>query len=194
MIFCFIKRYSSEFPVKKMCQVLEVSRSGYYKWRLKKSGKRKQENTQLLKEIQIIHKESRNLYGSPKITYELKSRGYLCSRPRVARLMKKHGIYSKTKRRYKITTDSKHNYPISPNILKQDFRTESPNRKWVSDITYIRTKKGWLYLTIIMDLYNREIVGWSMSNRLTTKDTTIPALRQACQRKTPAAACKTRIP
>ena len=183
MIYCFIKRYCSEFPMKKMCQVLRVSRSGYYSWLTKKPGKRKQENQILLKEIQSIHKKSMKTYGSPRITDELREKGYVCSRPRVARIMQRHGIYAKTKKIFKVTTQSKHNYPISPNLLVRNFKADRPNTKWVSDITYIRTKQGWLYLTIILDLFNREIVGWSMSNRLTASTTTIPALTHACKRR-----------
>ncbi len=185
MIYQFIKKYCSEFPVKKMCQVLRVARSGYYRWLSRRPGKREQENQALLKEIRLIHKESMSTYGSPRITAALREKGYVCSRPRIARIMQRHGISAKTKRKFKITTQSKHNYPVSPNIVNQNFTVEYPNIIWVSDITYIRTKQGWLYLTIIMDLFNREIVGWSMGNRLTTVSTTIPALKQAYRRKSP---------
>lgn len=185
MIYCFIKTYSSEFSVKKMSALFGVSRSGYYKWLNKKPGKRELENQKLLKAIQVIHTQSKKRYGSPRITVELRQQGYECSRPRVARIMNAHAIFSKTKKKFKVTTESKHQYPISPNLLKQDFTAMNPNEKWVSDITYIWTKEGWLYLTIILDLFNREIVGWSMSHRLTTGSTTIPALRMAHARKHP---------
>jgi len=125
-------------------------------------------------------------YGSPRITAELKDKGYTCSRPRIARLMRKHNIRAKTKRKFKITTNSKHHYPISRDLVNQDFSANAPNQLWTSDITYIRTKEGWLYLTIILDVFNRQIVGWSMSNRLKTIQTTIPALIQACKRRKPA--------
>jgi len=120
------------------------------------------------------------------MTKELHKRGYSCSRARVARIMANHGIYARTKRKFKLTTESKHNYPISPNLLNQDFTADRPNQKWVSDITYIRTLAGWLYLTVILDLFNRQIVGWSMSHRLTAAETTIAALIHACQRHRPS--------
>jgi len=186
MIYCFIKKYSSEFPVKKMSEVLKVSRSGYYNWHNRKPGKWEEENQKILEEIKSIHTASKEIYGSPKITAELREQGYTCSRQRVARIMRKHRIYSKTKKKFKVTTNSKHNYPASPNLLDQDFTVENPNKKWVSDITYIRTKEGWLYLTTILDLYNREIVGWSMSNRMTTESTTKQALIHAFNKKHPA--------
>lgn len=139
----------------------------------------------MLKEIKVIHQHSRQTYGSPRITQQLHHRGYSCSRARVARLMAKNNIYAKTKRKFKVTTDSNHQYPVSPDLLNQDFNSDAPNKIWVSDITYIRTKVGWLYLTVILDLFNRQIVGWSLSQRLTAKTTTIPALTDAFQRQRP---------
>lgn len=120
-------------------------------------------------------------------TLELHKRGYRCSRARVARLMAKNGILSKIRRRFKVTTDSKHTYPISPNLLQQNFYSNAPHKIWVSDITYIRTMAGWLYLTIVLDLFNRQIVGWAMSHRLTAISTTISALRDAFKRQRPDA-------
>jgi putative transposase len=138
-----------------------------------------------LKQIRAIHQDSRRTYGSPRITHELREKGYRCSRPRVARLMRRHGIYAKTRRKFKLTTQSSHRYPVSPNLLDQDFTAGACNEKWVSDITYIRTKQGWLYLTIILDLCNREIVGWSMSKGLSALETVVPAFKQAFKRKHP---------
>ena len=169
-----------------MCNVLGVSRNGYYQWCNHQPSKREQENNMLLNEIKKIHQQSHQIYGSPRITDELKKKGYDCSRSRVARLMRKNNIYSKTKRKFKVTTNSKHNYPISPNLLNQDFTSDLPNKIWTSDITYIRTREGWLYLTVILDLFNRQIVGWSMSHRLTAATTTVPALIQAYERFRPA--------
>lgn len=169
-----------------MCKVLCVSRSSYYNWLCRKPGKWALENAELLKQIKIIHKQSRQTYGSPRITEELHRLGYTCSRARVARIMAKNGICAKTKRKFKVTTDSKHNYPVSPDLLNQNFFGEHQNTIWGSDITYIRTKAGWLYLTVILDLFNRQIVGWSMSRRLTADTTTIPALIDAWQRQQPS--------
>jgi len=185
MNYQFIQRYSSEFSVQKMSKTLGISRSGYYEWLNRKPGKWEEDNQKILESVKTIHAASQEIYGSPRITEELREQGYSCSRQRVARIMRKHGICSKTKKKFKVTTDSKHNYPASPNFLDQDFAAKHLNEKWVSDITYIRTKEGWLYLTIILDLFNREIVGWSMSNRMKTETTTIPALIQACKRKQP---------
>lgn len=167
--------------------MLSVSRTAYYNWLTSKPGKWTAENAKLLEDIKSIHEESRQTYGSPRITQELHRRGYCCSRPRVARLMAKNNIYAKTKRKFKVTTDSKHHYPVSSDLLNQDFTSDAPNQIWVSDISYIRTMTGWLYLTIVLDLFNRQIVGWSLSQRLTAITTTIPALNDAFQRQRPDA-------
>lgn len=185
MRYQFIRDHQDQFPLKRLCRVLHVSRSGYYSWLTSKPGKWTLENAGLTKEIRIIHEQSRKTYGSPRVTKQLHKRGYTCSRPRVARLMAKNNIYAKTRRKFKVTTDSNHKYPASADLLKQDFSIDAPNKVWVSDITYIRTMEGWLYLTVILDLYNRQIVGWSMSHRLTANTTTIPALIDAFQRQRP---------
>ena len=186
MRYKFIQSHSNQFNIQKLCKALSVSRSGYYEWRKRTPGKREQENEKLLDEIKKIHKDSRETYGSPRITLELHKLGYSCSRPRVARIMGRHDIYAKTKRKFKpTTTDSNHDEPISPNLLKQKFTAEEYNQIWVSDITYIRTSAGWLYLTVIIDLYNRQVVGWSMSHRLTAETTTVAALIHAKQRQQP---------
>lgn len=185
MKYQFIHDHQEQFPLKRLCRVLCVSRSGYYSWLTSKPAKWAQENAELLTEIKIIHEQSRQTYGSPRITRELLKRGYSCSRARVARLMAKNSIYAKTKRKFKVTTDSKHKYPVSPDLLKQDFGVDAPNKIWVSDISYIRTMAGWLYLTVILDLFNRQVVGWSISSRLTAITTTIPALIHAFQRQRP---------
>lgn len=185
MKYKFIRTHRSTFAVGKMCQVLQVSRSGYYDWLGRPDSNRCSENQVLVAKIREIHERSHRTYGSPRITDDLHDRGYFCSRPRVARLMRANGIMAKTRKKYKVTTNSDHSYPIAPNLLNQDFWATSAHRIWVSDITYIRTLEGWLYLTIILDLYNRKIVGWSMSDRLTAKRTTIPAFIQAVKRYQP---------
>ncbi len=185
MKYEFIQAHRSVFAVKKMCQVLKVSRSGYYDWYDRPESQRSKENKALVKEIRDIHKNSHQTYGSPRITEELKENGYSCSRQRVARLMHKNGILAKMKKKFKITTNSDHSYSIAPNLLKQDFWTNAANRIWVSDITYIWTWQGWLYLTVILDLFNRKVVGWSMSDRLTVNTTTIPAFIQAVKQYQP---------
>lgn len=115
----------------------------------------------------------------------MQERGFSCSRPRVARIMAAEGIKAKTKKKHKVTTNSKHSYPVAPNLLGQEFWTNAAHRIWMSDITYIRTWEGWLYLTVILDLFSRKVVGWSMSNTLRAKDTTLPALLQAVERYKP---------
>jgi transposase InsO family protein len=151
-----------------MCRVLEVSRGGYYKWQKRRKSRRETENDKLLIEIRVEYKKGRKTYGSPTITDEInKKSDRKINRKRVARIMRENGIRAKTKRKFKITTHSSHKYPISPNLLKQNFVTTALNKVWLSDITYIRTMEGWLYLATIMDLYSRKIVGWAMSERLT---------------------------
>ncbi len=179
MKYRFIQSNRSSFPVKKMCQVLEVTRSGYYGWIKNPESRRKKENRKLLDDIKMIFKKSRNTYGSPRIAPALHDKGIKVSRNRVARIMRENGIRAKMKRRFKVTTQSNHKYPYSPNLLKQDFFASAINLIWLSDITYIKTLEGWLYLTVIIDLYSRKIIGWSMSDRLTAKTTTIPALIHA---------------
>lgn len=186
MKYRFIHNHKHHYSLFKLCSVLRVSRTGYHSWIHRIPSKRQEENHLLLEEIKTIHKDSRKTYGSPRITDVLKDKGYTFSRPRVARLMRKHNIRAKTKRKFEITTNSKHYYPISPDLVNQEFSATAPNRLWTSDIIYIRTREGWLYLTVILDVFNRQIVGWSMSNRLTTTQTTIPALIQAYKYNKPA--------
>ncbi len=185
MKYQFIHRHRLRFPVLLSCRVLKVRPSGYYAWTKRPLSRRERENARLLKQIRSIHEQSRKTYGSPRIARELRRKGLYASRQRVARIMRKHGIRAKTRRRFKVTTNSKHRHFISPNLLKQNFSAESPNRIWVSDITYIRTYEGWLYLTVILDLFNREVVGWSVSPRLTAETTSVAALEQACGRQRP---------
>ena len=170
-----------------MCRALHVSRGGYYAWFNRPPSQREIENNKLLERIKAIHADTDEIYGSPRITDTLRDEGYTASRPRVARLMKKHHIRAKTRRKFKVTTNSDHKYPLSPDLLHQDFSADRLEQIWVSDITYIPTMQGWLYLTVIMDLYNRSIVGWAMSNSLRASETTIPALKQAYARLHPAA-------
>ena len=149
-----------------MCKVLTVSRSGYYSWLKRGPSKRAIENQGLIEQIRSIHKKSKGTYGSPRITEELKVNYIHVSRHRVARLMKKANIRSITKKRFVATTDSKHTFPVAPNLLDRKFKVDRQSKVWVSDITYIRTLEGWLYLTIIMDLADRKIIGWALSNSM----------------------------
>ena len=167
------------FPVEKMCKVLRLSRSSYYSWKNREPSNREQENKELEKMITEIHLKSRGTYGSPRISRELKELGFSASKPRVARLMKSNGIQSKIRKKWKVTTNSNHKYPIVSNKLNRDFTTGNPNEAWVSDITYIATKEGWLYLTIVLDLWDRKIIGWALSMTMHAKDTVIPAWKMA---------------
>lgn len=151
-------------------------------------SKRQKENEEILMEIKESHKNSHRVYGSPRITEDLQAKGTKCSKNRVARLMKVHGIIAKAKKKFKATTNSKHNLPVTENLLNQDFVAEKPNTVWVSDITYIWTLEGWLYLAVILDLYSRQVVGWAMSDRLTA-NFVIKALHQAIGRRNPVRGC-----
>ncbi len=163
-----------------MCKAFKVSRSGYYDWLNRKPSKRAIEKQKIESAIKIIYQESKGRYGSPKITKELERRGMIVSRPRVARMMKSEGLKSIIQKKYRVsTTDSKHNYPVAENHLNRNFKALGPGQKWVSDITYIHTDQGWLYLTIIMDLYDRKIIGWALSNTMTARDTVLAAWRMA---------------
>lgn len=167
-----------------MCRVLKIAKSSYYEYLKKKPSKRELENIAIRAEIKRLHSDSSGRYGSPKITKEMRFRGWLVSRPRVARIMRSQGIRSIVKKKFKCcTTDSNHKYKVSENILNRDFHSDSSAKKWVSDITYIQTKQGWLYLTIIMDLYDRKIVGWALSTSMSTSQTIIPAWKMAIKNR-----------
>jgi len=163
--YAFIRDHREEYRVRLMCRVLQVSRSGYYAWVNCPESRRSRGNRRLLSQIRIVYDRSRRLYGSPRVTAELRDQGYVCNEKRVARLMRVHGIKAKTVRKFKVTTDSKHNLPVAPNLLDRQFTVARPNAVWVSDITYIWTSEGWLYLAGVVDLYSRQVVGWAMSRR-----------------------------
>jgi len=146
-----------------MCQVLSVSENGYYNWRTRGKSQRKQDDDTLAERIEDAYHQNKGKYGSPRIHAELKAQGVHCARKRVARLMREKQLSARKKRRRACTTNSEHRFPIAPNLLKRDFTADAPNKKWMSDITYIETREGWLYLAGIIDAYSRKIVGWSMS-------------------------------
>lgn len=176
--------HRKEFAVEKMCKVFGVSRSSFYDWLTRKPSKRALENDVLRQTIQAVTEQTKSRLGSPKLTLELEDRGIIVSRPRVARLMRSMGIRSVISKKFKVcTTESNHCYAPSTNLLDRDFSAESPGKKWVSDITYVRTQQGWLYLTVVMDLYDRKIIGWSMSSTMEANPTVIAALRMALKRR-----------
>ncbi len=168
-----------------LCTTLEVSRSGFYAWLKREPSERSKSDARMTELIREIHKGSRGTYGAPRIHEALKAGGIQCGLNRVARLMKEAGLRSKVKRKFKATTNSEHDHPIAPNLLNQDFKTCSPNAIWVSDITYIRTDEGWLYLATTMDLFSRSIVGWSMDSRMKS-DLVVSALDMALSARLPA--------
>ncbi len=168
-----------------MCSTLEVSRSGFYAWLKREPSERSKSDARMTELISEIHKGSRGTYGAPRIHEALKAGGISCGLNRVARLMREAGLRSKVKRKFKATTNSKHDHPIAPNLLNQDFKTYSPNAIWVSDITYIWTDEGWLYLATTMDLFSRAIVGWAMDSRMKS-GLVVSALDMALSARMPA--------
>jgi transposase InsO family protein len=167
------------FPVVKMCQVFKLSTSGYYKWIKQVPSKQKKRRTMLLEAIKVVHKTSKKRYGSPRITKELQTQNIIVSENLVAKIMKQNDIRSIVQKRYKVTTDSSHKYPVVENILDRNFTTKEPNKVWVSDITYVATEQGWLYLTSVIDLFDRQVIGWALSNTMKAKETTVAALKMA---------------
>ena len=188
MKYRFIDRYSSSYGVERMCRVIGVSRSGYYGWKKRPESRRYKENEKLLMYIKESYRKSRGNYGSPRIFEDLREEGFRCGKNRIARIMRENGIVAKTKRKYKATTNSSHNLPVAPNLLDQNFTASAPNKVWVSDITYIATVEGWLYLAVIIDVFSRQVVGWAMSKRQTA-DFVIKALNQAIGRRRPSSEC-----
>jgi len=182
-----IKTLATQAPVQALCQLLEVPRSGYYQWRKGRSGPRAKANERLLKHIQKAFAQSRQTYGSPRLTRQLRRQKITCSQNRVARLMRRHHIRAKSKRPFRPrTTDSRHLDRIAPNRVKQSAAAKTVNKIWVADITYIRTQGGWTYLAAVMDLYSRKIVGWSLGYALHTS-LVEEALQQALASRRPAA-------
>ena len=184
MIFDFIKNHTKIFPIEKMCKVLKVSQSGYYRWKTATISQRLQKKTVLKEKITVLYFESKQRYGSPRITMELNILGYKISRITVAKYMRGLGLKSKLSKKFKITTDSKHNYLLVENVLNRQFLVSQPSKAWVSDITYIHTKEGFLYLTTVMDLYDRKIIGWSLSDGMSTNETTLASWKMATRNRT----------
>lgn len=169
-----------------MCKALKVSKSSYYGWKNSKSSKRKERDKELSNQIVSIHQASYKTYGSPRIHEELRRRGIRISRRKVAKMMKKMGIRSQIKLKYRPnTTDSKHNLYVAENLLKRAFNVDKPSKVWVSDLTYIDTSEGWLYLTVVIDLYDRKVIGWALSETMEAKATTVAALNMAIINRKP---------
>lgn len=184
MRYGFIRGHRSEFKVEKMCQVMGVSRGAYYDWKVRPTSKRAKESEIMLVKIKVEYDLGRKVYGSPRVHANLKKKGIKCGENRVARLMKINGICAKTKKKFKATTDSEHNLPVAENLLGQNFKVDAPNKVWVSDITYIPTGEGWLYLAVVIDLFNRQVVGWAMNERM-KKELAMEAFAQAILQRGP---------
>lgn len=152
-----------------MCKVLDIKRSSYYAWLKRPRSERKIRNEKIVTEIKRIHKESYGTYGARRVKAQLNAEGIECGKNKVSKLMKENNISSKITRKFKATTYSNHNYNVAPNLLKQNFNVDAPKTAYVGDITYIATDEGWLYLATVVDLFNREIVGWSMNSTMTRK-------------------------
>lgn len=178
--------HAEQYCLTMMCRVLAVSRSGYYEWRGRKPSARAQANAQLSERIRELHDKEKRRPGSPRMTRRLQQSGMAVSENRVARLMKSMGLRAKSARRFKATTNSRHSLPVAPNRLEQRFDAAAPNEKWVGDITYIATDEGWLYLAVLLDLYSRKVVGWSMSERMTST-LVCDALKMALAHRQPEA-------
>lgn len=169
MRFQFIEAHGDRWPVQVMCRVLEVTTSGFYAWRRRPVSSQQERRRKMATQIQMVYAEHRGRYGSPRVHRELVAAGHPCSENFVAKLMRQANIRAKTKRKFRQTTDSRHNLAVAPNLLNRNFAAESPNRVWLSDITYIPTGEGWLYLCTVEDLFSRRIVGWSLSDRIDSR-------------------------
>ena len=183
MIYIFIKNNEKIFPIEKMCKVLQVSQRSYYQWKSGSVSDRKQRAELVKEKITSIYFDSKQRYGSPRMTAELASLGDKLSRITVAKYMNQLGLRSKLSKKFKVTTNSKHKYLIVPNILNRAFSVTEPSKVWVSDITYIRVKEGFVYLTTILDLYDRKIIGWSLSNGMSVEETSLAAWRMAIKNR-----------
>ena len=185
MKFAFIATEKACYPVALMCRVLQVSRSGYYAWCRRPAAPHTLKDQILTVEVATIHRESRGRYGSPRIHAELRERGQRTARKRVARLMRAAELRAREPRRFRCTTDSGHGMAVKGNLLARQFAVPAPNTKWVTDITYLWTLEGWLYLAVILDLFSRRVIGWSLNERL-ERSVALEALEMAIKDRRPA--------
>lgn len=184
MRYRFIKDNQRQFHIDTMCVALNVSRSGFYAWLKRPKSKTEIANDELLEKVKKAHEKSRRTYGSRRVHRQLLSESETCSKNRVARLMRRNNIKAKTKRKFRATTNSKHNYSVAENLLNRQFEVEAPNKVWVADITYIPTEEGWLYLSAVMDLGSKRVLGWSMGERM-TRELAMDALKMAIRQRSP---------
>lgn len=184
MRYAFILEHRASFDLAIMLRVLEVSSSGYYAWCGRPTSARTVRDELLIEQVRLVHASSRGRYGSPRVHAELRARGERCSRKRISRLMRQTGLRGKSKRRVRRTTDSSHALPIAENTLGRAFAATEPNQKWASDITYLWTNEGWLYVAVVLDLFSRRVVGWAMSETLEVS-LVLGALRMAVVTRRP---------
>ena len=184
MTFAFIEAHEGAWPVRVVCDALEVSPSGYYSWPVRPPSFQEQRRDALLVLIRGVHAGAKRRYGSPRIHAALEGRGEGCSVNTVAEIMRDNDIRAKTARKFRCTTDSNHRLPVAGNVLDRQFDPEGPNEKWVADITYIPTREGWLYLAVVEDLFSRKVVGWSMADNMESR-LVVDALEMAVQRRLP---------
>ncbi len=184
MKFDAIQKQRLEFSVAWMCSRLGVSRSGFYAWSRRPEAAHARRDRQLAVEIAAIHHEHRRTYGSPRVYDKLRKRGEAVSRKRVARIMREQGLSAKPRKRFRRTTDSSHGLPVAENLLARNFIVDGPDKVWVSDITYVRTWEGWLYLAVVIDLFSRRAVGWAVADHMRT-ELALEALRMAIRHRRP---------
>ena len=186
MKFAFISEEKVAFPVAVLCRVMTVSPSGYYASLGRAVSPRGRRDKDLARRVSEAHLASKRRYGSPRVHAELKAAGQCVGRKRVARLMRENALVARTRRRFRTTTDSKHAFPIAPNVLERDFTALAPDQAWVTDITFLWTKQGWLYLAVILDLFSRRVVGWATSQNV-DRHLALAALDMALVQRRPAA-------
>ena len=183
----FIERHRTTWPIVIPCAVLQVSRSGYYEWRKRPPSATAIRRAALTQSVRDVHRQSRETYGAIRVQRKLEQQGTRCHRKTVAKVMREAGIRCQSSRKFRVTTtDSNHTQPVAANVLDRDFTAEKAHQKWVSDITYIATLEGWLYLAVVLDLFTRKVVGWSMSERIDSR-LAVDALEMAVSRQHPGA-------
>ena len=182
MTFAWIEERRAEWPVTHLCRVLEVSRSGFYAWRSREPSATDVRREELIEQVKEIHVEAKGRCGSPRMHAELVGRGHACCVNAVARVMREAGIAAKTKRKFRQTTDSNHPHPVAENLLDRQFDPGESNASWVADVTYVPTREGWLYLAVVIDLFSRMVVGWSMAATMTSR-LVVDALEMALARR-----------
>jgi putative transposase len=182
----FVCEHAQQFPLAMLCRVMQVASSGYYAWRRRPESRRAMANRVLAAQIKAAHTRSRKTYGRRRIHAQLRRERISCSRNRVARLMRQNGLCGLRRRAFRVTTNSRHSFPVAENLLARDFRAPAPDQVWVSDITYLACEEGWEYLATVMDLHSRRIVGWAMQSTL-ERSLTLNALEMAIAQRRPAA-------